>query len=136
MEFLKYVRCQWDRVASWVLLGAGLIALLVGWIGASSTVFVSEQIPYLISGGLLGVFLLGVGSLLWLSADLRDEWRKLDAIERRMAAAGPDPGKAERNGHGPVSEPAPAGRPGDRGVPERPGDRGVPERTEQPVGND
>jgi hypothetical protein len=32
----------------------------------------------------VGVFLLGLGGVLWLSADLRDEWRKLDRIERRL----------------------------------------------------
>jgi hypothetical protein len=29
-----------------------------------------------------------VGALLWLSADLRDEWRKLDAIDRHLQAEG------------------------------------------------
>jgi hypothetical protein len=36
--------------------------------------------PYIASGGLGGIFLLGLGSTLWLSADLRDEWRKLDEL--------------------------------------------------------
>jgi hypothetical protein len=35
-----------------------------------------------------GLFLLGLAALLWLSADLRDEWRKLDAIDRRLAKSG------------------------------------------------
>ena len=30
------------------------------------------------------MFLLGVGAMLWLSADLRDEWRKLDRIEQAI----------------------------------------------------
>jgi hypothetical protein len=42
----------------------------------------AQQIPYLISGGVGGLFFLGLGAMLWLSADLRDEWRRLDAIER------------------------------------------------------
>jgi len=33
------------------------------------------------------VFLLGVGAVLLLSADLQDEWRKLDAIERKLDQA-------------------------------------------------
>jgi hypothetical protein len=33
------------------------------------------------------MFLLGLGAMLWLSADLRDEWRKLDRIERRLGSA-------------------------------------------------
>ena len=53
----------------------------------SGTLDTGKQIPYVISGAMVGLFLLGLGALLWLSADLRDEWRKLDAIERHL----PDP---------------------------------------------
>jgi hypothetical protein len=34
------------------------------------------------------VFLVALASTLWLSADLRDEWRKLDRLEQRMGARG------------------------------------------------
>jgi hypothetical protein len=33
---------------------------------------------------MVGLFLLGLGALLWLAADLRDEWRKLDSIDRHL----------------------------------------------------
>lgn len=85
-SLVKYVRTQWDRVGAWVSIATGAIALLVGWFGVSGTTYPSEQIPYVISGGLVGVFLLGLGAMLWLSADLHDEWRKLDAIERNQRA--------------------------------------------------
>ena len=53
----------------------------------------AEQIPYVISGGLTGIFALGVGVMLWLSADLRDNWRKLDELraagEAEVPAATP-----------------------------------------------
>ena len=81
MEFLSWVRDQWDRVGAVVLVVAGALALLFGWLGISDAVLPSEQLPYLLSGGLFGVFLLGLGATLWLSADLRDEWRKLDRLE-------------------------------------------------------
>jgi hypothetical protein len=80
-----------------VALVAGAVSLLIGWIGSSDTVYPAQQIPFLISGGLVGVVLIGVGSTLWLSADLRDEWRKLDEIQeillgddRAAPAAAPD----------------------------------------------
>jgi hypothetical protein len=92
---LRYLRAQWDRVAAWACVLGGAVALLMGWLGASDTVFVFNQIPYLISGGLFGVFLLGLGAMLWLSADLRDEWRKLDAIEGYLAAGASPPGARE-----------------------------------------
>ena len=81
VEFLSWVRDQWDRVGAAVLVVAGALALLFGWLGISDAVLPSEQLPYLLSGGLFGVFLLGLGATLWLSADLRDEWRKLDHLE-------------------------------------------------------
>ena len=81
MDLLNYVRNQWDRVAAWAFVVAGALALLIGWLGISRTAYPAEQNPYIISGGLAGIFLLGLGGVLWLSADLRDEWRKLDRLE-------------------------------------------------------
>ncbi len=81
MGFLKYVRAQWDRTGAVVAALAGLVALQLGWLGVSGTEFLAKQMPYVVSGGLLGLFLLGVGSTLWISADLRDEWRQLRSLE-------------------------------------------------------
>jgi hypothetical protein len=80
MELTAWLWAQWDRVLAWVLGAAGLIALLVGWRGVSGTPYLAEQLPYLVSAGLFGLFLLGVGATVWISADLRDEWRKLDEL--------------------------------------------------------
>jgi hypothetical protein len=79
---IKWVQTQWDRVFAWVLVVAGALAILVGWSGVADEPLTAQQIPYVISGGVGGLFLLGLGAMLWLSADLRDEWRRLDAIER------------------------------------------------------
>ena len=76
MEILSFVRAQWDRTGAVVAAIGGLIALLLGWIGVSTNGYVAEQLPYIASGGLLGLFLLGVGGVLWISADLRDDWRE------------------------------------------------------------
>jgi hypothetical protein len=86
VDLMKWVRVQWDRTGAWLASVGGLIALLVGWIGVSGTGYPAEQIPYIISGGLLGLFLLGIAGILWLSADLRDEWRKLDDVEQALWA--------------------------------------------------
>jgi hypothetical protein len=45
----------------------GLIAVLLGWWGASHTPYVFEQVPYLISGGLLGLGLLFLGSFFYFA---------------------------------------------------------------------
>ena len=81
MKLVKLCRNQWDRTAAVGVIVAGFVALIGGWIGASDTVLTFEQIPYLISGGLAAVCLFVLGGTLWLSADVRDEWRKLDVLE-------------------------------------------------------
>ena len=87
MHRLKWLRAQWDRVGAGAAVSVGLLAVLLGWLGARDTAYPAEQIPYVISGAVLGVILVGIGATVWLSADLRDEWRKLDRIERIIAAA-------------------------------------------------
>src|SRR5438093_7565342 len=38
-----------------ILMPLGLVLVLLGWYGAAHTTRVFEQIPYMISGGLLGI---------------------------------------------------------------------------------
>jgi hypothetical protein len=44
-----------------------------------------EQLPYILSGGLFGLAMIMVGTGLWLSADIRDEWRRIDRLEDTLA---------------------------------------------------
>ena len=74
------VRSQWDRALA---IGAAVLAglvLLIGYFGVASTDYPAEQIPYVVSGGITGILLMGAAATLWLSADMRDEWRKLDEL--------------------------------------------------------
>jgi hypothetical protein len=48
----------------------GAVALLIGYFGVSGTLDPAKQLPYLISGGIGGLFLLGVAAALLFSADL------------------------------------------------------------------
>ncbi len=86
MSLIAWARVQWDRALGALAVLIGAILLLVGWVKISDTGFVSEQLPYLASAGLGGVFLLGLGGMLWLSADLRDQWRELRGIRARLDA--------------------------------------------------
>lgn len=86
---MKYLRNQWDRVVAWLVIALGALFLLLGWLGVSDALLTTEQLPYIISGGLGGVCLVGVGAMLWLSADLRDEWTELHEIVRRLEAMEP-----------------------------------------------
>ena len=79
---LTWVRVQWDRAAAIALFAAGLVSLLVGWIGISDTPHIAAQMPYVISGGLLAIFLLGAAVALWLSASTATNGRRLRAFGR------------------------------------------------------
>jgi hypothetical protein len=110
MDVKNILRAQWDRALALTCVVLGGIALLIGWIGISGTALSYKQIPYIISGGLVGVVLVGIGLTLYLSADLRDEWRKLDSLEDALrdaverlgddavapAAVEPEPARAAR----------------------------------------
>jgi predicted tellurium resistance membrane protein TerC len=87
MDLLTVLRTLGDRVLAWGLIAAGVLALLLGYLGVKDTAYVVEQLPYIISGGLFGLFLLGVGAMLLLSADLRDQWRALLDIRDELAQA-------------------------------------------------
>ena len=86
MQLMTWIRVQADRVGAVALVVAGVIVLFVGWNQVSNALLTTEQIPYVMSGGLFGIVLVGVGSVLWLSADLRDEWRTLKRIEEELRA--------------------------------------------------
>jgi hypothetical protein len=45
----------------------GLVMILIGWWGAANTGFQFEQIPYLISGGLLGMALCFLGGFVYFA---------------------------------------------------------------------
>ncbi len=87
MDIKRWIRHQWDRAAATLVAAGGLVVLLIGLAGVNDARLATQQIPYIASGGLLGLFLLGVAATLWLSADLRDEWRKLDDIHHQLRLA-------------------------------------------------
>lgn len=81
-------------IAAIALLVAGIVFVLLGWYGAANTNILTEQIPYLISGGLLGVALIIVAGFFASSMSLERENRELRRqMERAMEgmAAGGQP---------------------------------------------
>lgn len=75
---------QWDRVLAIGTALAGVVLLVIGWFQVSGTGVVAEQIPFLASQTVGGLICFGVATTLWISADLRDEWAKLDDIYRAV----------------------------------------------------
>jgi hypothetical protein len=86
MNGSRWLKNQWDRTTAVVAVLIGGVAILLGWLGASGAELTTEQLPYLASGAVFGLFALGIGATLWLSADLRDEWRKLEEINQGLQA--------------------------------------------------
>jgi hypothetical protein len=92
-------RLALDRVlliAGSVLLPLGALLILLGWFGAAHTSNLYEQVPYAISGGLLGVALVATGGFFysgyWLTRQIYDARRHneqllatLGRIEARLA---------------------------------------------------
>jgi hypothetical protein len=59
------------------LMTLGLTAILLGWFGAARSTLIEEQVPYLISGGLLGLALALIGALVlfghWTAVSIKEE---------------------------------------------------------------
>ena len=51
-----------------MLMTAGIAAILFAWWGVAHTGYVFEQIPYVVSGGMLGVGLIAVGGFLYFGS--------------------------------------------------------------------
>src|SRR5437016_2679317 len=59
------------RILGIVLIVGGMIALGFGWAGSARRSCVDCQIPYLISGGAVGLGLIVIGSVLFVVAQMR-----------------------------------------------------------------
>jgi hypothetical protein len=79
-----------DRVlliAGSVLIPLGALFILLGWYGASHTPQLFEQIPYLISGGLLGVALVGAGGFFYFGYWLTRQVYEARSQNEQLVAA-------------------------------------------------
>ena len=105
MDLKHWARLHWDRIGAWTLAFVGVVVLLVGWQHVADTPFPAEQIPYVVSAGIGGGLLVVFGAALLISADLRDEWAKLDEIQQTLARQ-QSPVSAE-HANGSAASPAP-----------------------------
>jgi hypothetical protein len=91
-----------------ILAPLGLVAVLIGWYGASRTPYLFEQVPYLISGGLLGLGLVFLGSFMyfahWLTELVKEHRTQsaailaaLDRLHDDLASGSPS-SRARSNG--------------------------------------
>src|SRR4051812_23150721 len=68
----------------YVLIAIGALLLLAGYLGVSREVIVARQIPYIVSGGLVGVAAITLGGRLLLIQDLRRDSGRLDRLEKAV----------------------------------------------------
>jgi hypothetical protein len=102
-------------VVAAVLLPLGLLVIGLGWYGASRTPYLFEQIPYLISGGLIGLGLVLAGGLVffgsWIARGAADQQRASqelagllreirDGLQVRPTAGAPAQPRRDANGQG------------------------------------
>ncbi|HEX3794100.1 MAG TPA: hypothetical protein VHV57_06340 [Acidimicrobiales bacterium] len=59
------LRNSWQVVVGSILIPLGLVIILIGWYGSAHARVVQQQIPYLVSGGFIGLGCMVVGGLLY-----------------------------------------------------------------------
>jgi hypothetical protein len=82
--FWRWVGKATRPVIGWVLLAISALFILIGWIGVSGTPVVAKQIPYVVSGGIFGVFLAVFGAYFLGTEELRKDSGRLDRLERMV----------------------------------------------------
>ena len=118
-------RRRWDvrqvmLVLGAAMMGMGFVAIVLGWYGAAHSAYLFQEIPYLISGGLLGVALVAGGGFLFFAAwlvRLIEENRRasarvaltLDHVDRVLGAIANDAAAAAGLANGRDSEPTAPG---------------------------
>jgi hypothetical protein len=73
--------------AGLLLAGIGLIVIGVGWNGAAGQLTLLGQIPYIISGGLIGVSLVILGAAMLVVQGAREDRARLEAKLDQLADA-------------------------------------------------
>lgn len=127
-------RRQWEMRQIMLVVGAslmalGIVAIVLGWYGAAHSAYLFQEIPYLISGGLLGVALVAGGGFLFFAAWLvriieenRDAnarvARTLDRVDRMLGVEAD--GSTGAGGPSAPSVPGTPGTPGGGGLPPPP----------------
>lgn len=77
----RFIGDQIRPWAGWAVTIGGVIAMAVGYFGVSREVLVAKQLPFLVSGGLGGLALVFLGSVLLGTHDVREQGRRLEELE-------------------------------------------------------
>ena len=76
-----------------VFIFIGLAAILLGWNGAAGNLDLRAQLPYIVSGGMIGIAFVIVGAALMVTQSAREDRQRLESlllqlVDAQHAAAG------------------------------------------------
>ena len=89
---------RWFLIAGIGLMVFGIVVILGGYWGASGTAIVSQQLPYLLSGGVLGIGIMIAGAALfvryslsrylrfWLIREIYEQRAQTDRVVESLAS--------------------------------------------------
>jgi hypothetical protein len=80
-ELWRWVGAAVRPWLGWILLAAGALLMLLGYFGVSREAEPGKQIPYLVSGGVGGMFLAVLGAYFLGTQELRRDSGRLDRLE-------------------------------------------------------
>lgn len=80
-QLTRIVIARGRLLAAAVLGVLAAVALTLGWYGVSGQVLVAKQLPYLVSGGLVGVACVIVAAMLLGAEVVRGELARLERVE-------------------------------------------------------
>ena len=80
---------QWIVTSRRALLGWGLallgaVALFLGWYGVSGNALTAKQLPYVVSGGLVGVALVVLAAAVLATDDIRRQLARVRQMESKV----------------------------------------------------
>ena len=78
------VEIEWRRATGALLVVAGLVGVCIGWFGVSGTDAVWKQIPFVVSGGIGGSALIGLGVALILTFEHARDRQQVEALMARI----------------------------------------------------
>ena len=74
------------RTAGALLVALGIFVIFIGWAGVSDAQLLSGQLPYVVSGGLGGIALIGTGLMLLMESGFTRERGRLERVEAAIRA--------------------------------------------------
>lgn len=77
------MRSVWPYIG-WILIGIGAILMFAGYMGVSREALPAKQIPYLVSGGIGGIFFAVLGAYFLGTHQLRNDSGRLDRLEHMV----------------------------------------------------